>query len=122
MLRALGRDPLVIKETRIDSMWGLVNLMDDALDAAGEFDAPALILTGVRDEIVPRQSTQSFLEQLAPDPDARQTVAIYEAGYHMLLRDREAEAVWRDIESWIADPDAPLPSGADGVRLEVLGR
>ena len=28
MLRTLGRDPLVIKETRIDTLWGLVNLMD----------------------------------------------------------------------------------------------
>ena len=31
MLRALGRDPLVIKETRVDTIWGLVNLMDAAL-------------------------------------------------------------------------------------------
>ncbi len=34
MLRALSRDPLVIKETRVDTIYGLVNLMDAALAAA----------------------------------------------------------------------------------------
>ena len=32
MLRALSRDPLVIKETRVDTIYGLVDLMDAALD------------------------------------------------------------------------------------------
>ncbi|HYN39394.1 MAG TPA: alpha/beta hydrolase, partial [Rhodospirillales bacterium] len=31
MLKALGRDPLVIKGTRVDAVWGLVNLMDRAM-------------------------------------------------------------------------------------------
>src|SRR5260370_1286892 len=34
MLRALSRDPLVIKETRVDTIYGLVDLMDAALDSA----------------------------------------------------------------------------------------
>jgi len=34
MLRALGRDPLIIRETRVDAIWGLTNLMDAALAAA----------------------------------------------------------------------------------------
>ena len=34
MLRELGRDPLVIKETRFDRIHGLVTVMDDALGAA----------------------------------------------------------------------------------------
>lgn len=120
MLRALGRDPLIIKETRVDAMWGLVNLMDTALNAADDFDAPALIMTGVRDEIVPPRATQSFLTRLRPDTVGRQTVAIYESGYHMLLRDLSAELVWRDIASWIDDPAAPLPSGADRMTVEAL--
>ena len=32
MLRALSRDPLVIKETRVDTIYGLVDLMDAALE------------------------------------------------------------------------------------------
>ena len=34
MLRGLGRDPLVIKATRIDSVYGLVNLMTRAVSSA----------------------------------------------------------------------------------------
>ena len=32
----------------------------------------------------------------------------------MLTRDLQGETVWRDIDAWLADPRAPLPSGADG--------
>ena len=38
MLRALGRDPLVIKETRVDTIHGLVDLMGLALDSGPKFD------------------------------------------------------------------------------------
>ncbi|MFC6857454.1 alpha/beta fold hydrolase [Marivibrio halodurans] len=34
MLRALSRDPLVIKRTRIDALWGLLRLGDRAFDVA----------------------------------------------------------------------------------------
>jgi hypothetical protein len=40
-------------------------------------------------------------------------VAIYENGYHMLLRDLQAETVWTDIAAWITDRAQPLPSGSD---------
>lgn len=113
MLLALGRDPLVIKETRIDAMWGLVNLMDQALAASATFDAPALILYGARDEIVPPDATLAMLERLPPANGRR--VAIYEDGYHMLLRDLQGQTVWTDIAAWIGDRTAALPSGADRV-------
>jgi len=109
MLRALSRDPLVLKETRIDAMWGIVNLMDSALAAAPRFDAPALFLYGARDEIVPPDATLRMFDGLPAN--GPQTIAIYADGYHMLLRDLEAPVVWRDIASWIEDRDAALPSG-----------
>ena len=46
MLRALGRDPKIIKETRVDTIWGLVNLMDDALSSASKLSSKTLILYG----------------------------------------------------------------------------
>ncbi len=112
MLHALGRDPLVIKKTRVDAMWGISELMDAALDAAHSYDAPSLILSGALDEIVPSHATQMFLARLSPKSADRRKIAIYDGHYHMLLRDLEAETVWRDIESWITDPTLPLPSGA----------
>ncbi len=114
MLRALGRDPLVIKETRVDAAWGLTNLMDAALAGATVFDAPSLILYGANDDIIPASATLDMLAELPP-PKSIRKVAIYDAGFHMLLRDLKAETSWRDILAWLDDPDASLPSGADTV-------
>jgi alpha-beta hydrolase superfamily lysophospholipase len=118
MLRALSRDPLVIKQTRVDAMWGIVNLMDDALASARRFDAPALFLYGARDEIVPPDATLRMFESL-PD-GAPRTVAVYGKGYHMLLRDHQARTVWQDVLAWLDDRSAALPSGADRVELAAL--
>ena len=40
MLRALAADPLVIKATRADAVWGVVNLMDRAYAAAPDVASP----------------------------------------------------------------------------------
>lgn len=113
MLRALGRDPLVIKETRIDTIAGLVDLMDSALAAAAKLDARALVLYGRRDEIIPKGPTRRMLENLPASARARHRIAIYDRGYHMLLRDLQAETVWHDLVAWMTEPARPLPSGAD---------
>jgi hypothetical protein len=43
--------------------------------------------------------------------------AVYLEGWHMLLRDLQAEVVIDDVAHWIENPDTPLPSGADGVLV-----
>lgn len=111
MLRALSRDPLVIKATRIDMLDGLVGLMGDALDAARHLSLPVLVLYGAHDEIVAKAPSLLMMETLLPSAGAR--IAWYANGYHMLLRDLDAAVVVGDIAAWIADPAAPLPSGAD---------
>ena len=116
MLLALGRDPLIIKETRVDALYGLANLMDAALEAGAGFNGPALILYGVHDEIIPKEPMGRVVGSLS---EAKR-LALYEGGYHMLLRDLQAEVVWADIAAWIADPSAPLPSGADGAGAGKL--
>jgi alpha-beta hydrolase superfamily lysophospholipase len=120
MLRALGRDPLVIKETRVDAIKGLVDLMDDALAAAPGLRTSMLFLYGDRDEIIPRESTRRFLAALPAGEPRR--VAFYPTGYHMLLRDLEAEVVRRDVEAWVANPEIALPSGADRHAQQMLAR
>jgi alpha-beta hydrolase superfamily lysophospholipase len=120
MLRALGRDPLVIKETRIDAIWGLANLMDAAFAAAPKLTGRALILYGANDEVVPKDPTVEMIRHLPPAAAARQRVAMYETGFHMLLRDLNADAVLADITAWIEDADRPLPSGADARARERL--
>lgn len=109
MLRALAADPLVIKETRVDTVYGLVSLMEEAFMAAPAADLPVLLLYGARDEIVPPDAVRS----MAASMSAPMKVVFYENGYHMLLRDLQAEKVWADIEAWLVDPSAPLPSGEE---------
>jgi len=121
MLVRLGQDPLVIKETRIGTIYGLVNLMDAALTAAADFRAPALILYGEKDEIIPKRPTRRMLASLPPAARSRQRIALYEGGYHMLLRDLQAATVWKDMAAWIIDRNAPLPSKADERGLDPLG-
>jgi alpha-beta hydrolase superfamily lysophospholipase len=120
MLRAFSADPLVIKSTRVDTFYGLVNLMDEALDAAPTLDGQMLVLLGANDDLVPDSATDRLLERLPPASTARRRIADYAQGYHMLLRDLQAPRVHRDVEAWIAtrrtDPAAALPSGADLAR------
>lgn len=113
MLKALGRDPLVIKRTRIDAIWGLVDLMDSALASSAELPGPALILLGANDEVIPEKPFREMVRRLAPTEGDQRRLAFYDAGWHMLLRDLQAETVWADIAAWLDDAAAPLPSGAD---------
>lgn len=119
MLRALARDPLVIKDTRIDTIYGLADLMDAGMTDAGNIHVPVLVLYGDHDEIIPRDPTIEFLSRLhKADPHAYG--AFYPKGYHMLLRDLDGETVMKDVKSWIADAQAPLPSGAEAHAAQAL--
>jgi acylglycerol lipase len=119
MLRALGRDPLVIKETRVDTIWGLVNLMDAVLDSAPGLRAPLLLMYGAKDEIIPKRPLRLFVRALPHDPRDRRSLAYYQHGYHMLLRDLEGPTVSADVAGWVLAPSAPLPSGADRGAFEA---
>ena len=66
----LGRDPLTLLETRFDTLRGLVDLMDTALDAAPHFRAPALFMYGGKDELVPKPATLATWRALPGDADA----------------------------------------------------
>ncbi len=120
MLRALGRDPLVIKGTRVSAMEGLTNLMSDALAAAPRLQARALVLYGEKDEIVPPEPVLRFWRELPRPATGGPRRALYPTGWHMLLRDLEAALVLADITAWVTAPESPLPSGADDGALVRL--
>lgn len=111
MLRELSKDPLVIKNPRVDAVWGLVDAMDAALAAAPRLRPPIIILYGEHDRLVPPSVMKLLLDRLPRQPGIR--VAVYPQGYHMLLRDLDGATVQRDALSWMLDHDAKLPSGAD---------
>lgn len=113
MLKALGRDPLVIKETRVDAIYGLTDLMDQALNSADKLNGQTLLLYGEKDQIVPLEPTKLFIENLLTHQPVGKTIAYYQNGYHMLLRDLQAPLIWQDIAHWILHQNEGLPSGAD---------
>ncbi len=121
MLRQLGRDPLVIKETRVEAIYGLVNLMDNALQGFAKLKSRLLILYGEKDEVIPQLPVMQALQML-PTGKAGQAVSIafYENGYHMLLRDLQRRIPLLDIADWIEFPGQALPSGADMRGLKAL--
>lgn len=105
MLRNLSADPLFIKETRIDSVYGLVNIMDAAYDAAKDISLPTLLLYGEKDQLIPKEPIEKIAAELPPGSD----IVLYESGWHMLMRDLGGPIVWRDIAEWIKSRQ--IPSG-----------
>jgi acylglycerol lipase len=101
MLRELGRDPLVIKRTRVDALYGLVGLMDAAYAAAPAFDAPALFLIGANDNLIPDDAMGAMLDRLPETGD--RTIKTYAAGFHMLLRDLGRAKVQADVADWVLE-------------------
>lgn len=98
----LGHDPLVLHETRLEVLHGLVELMDQAAGEASRLELPLLVLFGMRDEVIPLEGIRHTLDSLR----APVTTRFYEDGYHLLLREKQA-AVWNDILSWLRELSPP---------------
>jgi len=101
MLRELGRDPLVIKRTRVDALYGLVGLMDAAYAAAPAFDATSLFLIGANDNLIPDDAMGAMLDRLPKTGD--RTVKTYTTGFHMLLRDLGRAKVQAHVADWVLE-------------------
>ncbi|MEQ1755424.1 MAG: lysophospholipase [Micropepsaceae bacterium] len=96
MLTALGQDPYVIKSTRVDATYGLVNLMEAAWKAAPLVKLSTLVLFAKGDEVVPSQP----IEDAAAAMHGPRRIVCYADGYHLLLRDLNAERTWREVEEF----------------------
>ncbi|HEX3881406.1 MAG TPA: alpha/beta fold hydrolase [Stellaceae bacterium] len=120
VLRAMARDPLIIKATRVDAVYGLVNLMTAALDAAPKLRTPLLLQYGAHDQIIPPDPVRLFVGGLPAvrdtSPGTTPRLAYYPHGYHMLYRDLDGATVARDVASWVLDRTAPLPSREDAAE------
>jgi len=74
--------------------------MDEARTAPDRLSAappPILLLTGNKDQVIPRDATDGVIAALGP----RALVRRYANGYHMLLRDLEGAAVNKDVSDWV---------------------
>lgn len=97
LLREMQRDPLVIKATRVDTVYGLVDTMNHGAAAVPLVHQPVLLLYGKRDEVIPPTAIQTAKDHFA----TALTYHEYPDGYHMLLRDTAREAVLEDISRWV---------------------
>ena len=101
----------------MDTIKGLVDLMDAALATAPRFHAPALFLYGGKDELVPDRADRGHLAGAAggerrgvlpgrlPSPASRPG----------------ARAPIADVIAWIRDPPAPLPQRSRAGRPHLAG-
>jgi len=111
MLRSLHDDPLMIKATRIDVLYGTAQLMDQAQADATKLSMPALILYGQHDQIIPKQPICDMLKKLPRGAQRHWRMVYYPDGYHMLTRDLDRETVLADIAAWLLNHNATLSSG-----------
>lgn len=109
MLRRTWSDPNMTYENRIDAVYGLVTLMEHANDAVVRFPdtLPILIAYGKKDIVIPENGVARIAKYLKPNT----RTVYYPNGYHMLLRDLQAERVHADYLAFMKNPAAPLPSG-----------
>ncbi|NBB50803.1 lysophospholipase [Rhizobium sp. CRIBSB] len=108
-----GRDPGSILGARFDTLSGLVDLMEEASRALGRTGRPTLLLYGAHDAVIGRDPMRRALQQAGDAPGLR--TGWYDDGWHILNRDLQAEAVFRDVEAWLHDPQAALSSAAGPV-------
>jgi len=109
-LREMWNDKYVLKDNRIDSVYGVVSIMEeaDAKVARLPKKVPTLLLYGANDQVIPPFGVERAAKKL---PTFVKT-AYYKNGYHMLMNDKQAPTVYADILGFIDDPSKPLPSGS----------
>ncbi len=111
--RQYSRDPLTLSDNRIDQVYGVVDLMENAHLATKKLSSqtPTMLTYGAKDIVVPKAAVKRTMRIL---PKHVRT-AYYPKGYHMLLRDLQAETVYADMWAFMQDPASPFPSGVDPV-------
>jgi acylglycerol lipase len=114
-LIAMGRDKLMIWGSRFDTLYGLVALMESGWRDIGAVRLPTAFMYGAHDQIIPKAAAFSAAARLRPPG----RTLYYDKGWHLLLRDLQAQTVWRDTEAFIRDPSAPPPSGAGPIPTKV---
>ncbi len=115
ILRRMSRDRNLIFATRVDAIYGLVGLMQDAQDEIGRVKVPLLYQYGAHDQIIPPGAAHHAVRRLGPNGRS----AFYVDDWHLLNRDLGRERVLGDALAFIRDPSAPLPSGAPHVPHAV---
>jgi len=113
--RALSRDPLFIKATRVSSLAGVTELMGQAQGLTQLPTQRTLVLYGLRDRIIPSKPVCDWLSRLTSQPmPPLHDFVVYPEGWHLLTRQLRTREVLEDMRLWIAQQ--PLPRRQDALQ------
>jgi acylglycerol lipase len=105
-LREVARDPRHFGDPSSRELYGLVLLMDRAAAAARHVRVPTMTLMGVHDEVLRPARVRRIHDRI---PGAAGFIH-YPDGWHWLLRDLQAERVWRDIADFVLSVSMQAPA------------
>ncbi|HET9068050.1 MAG TPA: alpha/beta fold hydrolase [Amaricoccus sp.] len=89
-------DPRHFGDPTSRELYGLVELMDRAADAAPAVTLPTLVLMGTHDEVLRPARVRKVSDRI---PDAH--FILYPDGWHWLFRDLQAPRVWQDVGDFV---------------------
>lgn len=112
IMRELGKDPLVLKGARVDTLHGVSELMQEASRVVS-VPVPSQILYGLNDQIIPSQPVCNWLRGLSQSAPTEMRIVLYPNGYHMLTRYSDRANVMADIASWLRGSGSSSPSGLE---------
>ena len=109
MLKKLSEDKYFIHKPSLESLQGVIDLMDESFLNARKYleDPPfkTLILIPLKDEIVPRKPLMSIISDLNRKNNFLEKIKInlYTESFHMILRDLQGVQIINDIKDWVLD-------------------
>jgi alpha-beta hydrolase superfamily lysophospholipase len=99
LLREIWQSPWMLRGARIETVAGLVDLMDNSYQAAAGINVPTLLLYGDKDELIPAKPIERLWARLPKQGKTR--FIRYPNGWHMLTRDLQSAKVVDDITQWL---------------------
>jgi alpha-beta hydrolase superfamily lysophospholipase len=103
---SLGADPLIVWDMSLRSLYNVLALTEDAYRGAEQLAVPTLLAYGSKDIVVSEARVMDVGRRITGP--AR--MIVYMDGYHDLIWDEQRDNVLRDIDAWIRDREAEIPS------------
>ncbi|MFL2679875.1 MAG: alpha/beta fold hydrolase [Alphaproteobacteria bacterium] len=108
ILRQLSKDPFFIHKPNLESLYGIIKLMDHSYKITrGYIVNPSyntLILVPIKDQIVPRKPLIELLKESKVEINKSRKInlLVYKDSYHMMLRDINGDHISEKIKLWIS--------------------
>ena len=108
ILRQLSKDPFFIHKPNLESLYGIIELMDYCYEVTKDYllnpSYNTLILVPIKDEIIPRKPLIELLKnsKVGENDSRKIDLMVYKDSYHMMLRDINGDQISKKIKLWIS--------------------